>query len=779
MNARLALRKIWSLLACLTGVWTGSAQTSTALVNGQVFLEDAPAIGAHVKLRPANVIATVGASGTFTFEQVPYGKYTLTVSYIGAAPYRQPIYVDQPQMEADIELKPSAALLSEAIVTGQSASTHQESQAIQIESVELSQLEGRVKDLSEAIEQLPGVNVRTSGSFGDRADISINGLSGTAVRTYLDGLPLEFIYPQLSITNLPVEQISRVDVYKGVLPIDVGTDALGGGINIITRQQPYNEFKASYGYGSFNTHQANAHFNYKLSEGVVISADATYNYSDNNYRMRAYVWEAREEQEIERFHDAYRLGFGSATLDVRGKPWADKFRIGVSYIDYYKELQNGGAITQLAFGGATYRGNAMAASAVYEKRLSPKWQLSSTASLSRNNVLFVDTTANIYSWSGAVINRNPNMRGELSNNTLSDRDFNNIAHRATLDWAVSERGRLQLSNLLAYQHTTGRDETRPLEQDFLQKDQYLTKNILGLEYQHKLLGERLTLALAGKWYTFVIRGFERRSATEVTRQEGMPGYYATAKFDLWRGFFLRASYESAIRIPTFFQYFGNGANLLPNVELSPETSDNFNLGLSYTHSEGRWRYGTSLNGFLRKQNDIIYRTTEVFQQFRNAEEVETLGVEGDCFAEFRQRLRLQFNITRLRQVYESIAANNPSAQFLVGTDFPNVPKFFTNTRLSYEFPTLFEKDDPLQLYVQHKFVDEFNFINAAQTYDPANYVPEQHRIDAGVAYTFWQRKLRISANVNNLLDADIFDNFSIPRPGRNCNMKLTYTFRNL
>jgi len=734
------------------------------------------AIGITVALKSTNLGTATSWNGDFSLSNIPPDFYTVVISGIGYQTDSLEVQIFPKQTTTlDITMKESVDVLDEVTVSARSVAQERQEQAIQIESVEMRAVVSRVKDISEAIERLPGINVRGSGSFGDRADITINGLNGTAVRTYIDGLPLEFVYPAFSINNIPIDNISRVDVYKGVVPIDVGTDALGGGVNIITQQKPYNELKASYGYGSFNTHQANLSGSYRLAEDVTISATGTFNYSDNNYSMDAFVWEAREEQEVERFHDAYKLFFGDVALDIRNKPWADQFRLSANYSDFYKEVQNGGAITQFAFGDVNYEGTAAAYSLNYSKTFGEKLYLATTTNYNNNNIIFTDTSANIYSWSGEVIQRNERQRGELGENSLTDRDFSNIVNRINLSYRLSPKDELLLSNLLAHQTTVGRDETKSIERDFLTNNQYLTKNILGLQYQRKLLADKLTLAVAGKLYYFNITGIEARSSTEVTATGEQLGYYATAKYDFTERFFVRGSYESALRIPTFNQYFGNGANILSNVELQPESSDNFNLGFSYRNATDRaFSYGITANGFLRGQNDIIYLTTEQFQQFRNAEEVRTIGVEGDLFIEWRQ-LRLQYNITRLKQTYESIDSNNPSAQFLVGTPFPNNPTFFTNARLSYQLTDLVGEDDALRLYTQYKYVDEFNFINVGKVYDPANFVPVQHRVDVGLVYSLWNEKISLALNANNILDADIFDNFSIPRPGRNFNFKLIYT----
>ncbi|MEM1359574.1 MAG: TonB-dependent receptor, partial [Bacteroidota bacterium] len=593
------------ILAFFLPVFCFGQQVSGALKGIVYDANGEPLIGAYVSLQDTDWRTVTDVDGVYAFAAIPAGEYTLIATYVGASDLETVVQVTGPVTEVDLRLEEDANVLAEAVVLAKTAAREQQERALQIESVELQKVVSRVKDVGEVIERLPGVNVRGSGSFGDRIDISLNGLNGTAVRTFIDGLPLEIVFPQFTINNIPVNSIARVDVYKGVVPIDVGSDALGGGVNVITEQRNVNELRASYGFGSFNTHQAAVSGNYTLSEGVSVGANVTYNYSDNNYTMNAFVFEDNERREIERFHDAYRLTFGSIHLDVRGKKWADRFRFTANANEYYKEVQNGGIIGNLAFGGTFYDGGGTAFSTLYEKKIGQKLTLTTNGAYSRTKVIFVDTTANVFSWSGNILTRRPNSPGELGRSSLSDRDFDNIANRTTLRWALTPRDEFLLSNLVANQSTIGRDEKRPIERDPLTRNQSLLKDVLGLQYQRKLFQDKLTFGVAGKLYYYNLAGVDANALTDVSISGTDYGYYASAKYDFNDRFFVRASFENALRIPTFVQFFGNGANIAANLTLKPETSDNLNVGASYASPRGNdLRFLLTLNGFTRSQNNL-------------------------------------------------------------------------------------------------------------------------------------------------------------------------------
>ncbi|MEM9260303.1 MAG: TonB-dependent receptor, partial [Bacteroidota bacterium] len=519
--------------------------------------------------------------------------------------------------------------------------------------------------------------------------------------------------------------------------------------------------------------------NYKIKEGVSVGGNFNYNYSDNNYTMEAFVFEDNERRQIERFHDGYELYDGSIYLDVRAKKWADRFRLTVNATDFYKEVQNGAVIGNTAFGDVFYDGGGLALTGLYEKALTDKIQLYTITTYSDIDLIFSDTTANVYSWSGEVLARRPNERGELSVESLSDRNFSNLANRVNLRWSLTPSDELTLSNIVANQSTLGRDEVQPIDRDFLAREQTLFKNVLGLQYQRKLIRDKLLFSTAGKLYYYELAGVDPTILTDVLASGTDYGYYVTAKYNFTDRFFVRSSFEHAVRIPTFTQFFGNGTNIRSNLLLEPEVSDNFNLGVSYASARNREvRFLVSTNGFSRAQQDLIFPNANTFQRYENADNANTLGVEGGVNVWFRDALRLDVNATRLRQVYGEVTTLTQAGS-LEGTDFPNVPKWFYNARLTYTQEELLGKGSEVAVYTQYKYVDQFNFLNVSGTFDPASYVPEQTRVDAGISISLQDRKYTIAFNANNLFDAEVFDNFSVPRPRRNFNLRFGYQFTDL
>jgi len=110
----------------------------------------------------------------------------------------------------------------------------------------------------DILSTLPGLFVQKTGSFG-RADVDIRGIGDGARRimVLVDGRPVKMGLFGCTITHsLPLDNVERIEVVRGPLSVLYGSDALGGVINIITRQGKRGfETDLTTSYGTYNTQQ--------------------------------------------------------------------------------------------------------------------------------------------------------------------------------------------------------------------------------------------------------------------------------------------------------------------------------------------------------------------------------------------------------------------------------------------------------------------------------------------------------------------------------------------
>lgn len=135
--------------------------------------------------------------------------------------------------------------------------------------------------LAEVLAAVPGVQVRSSGGLGSYSEASLRGSSGRQVRLLLDGLPLDTGGGDAtSLSLISPLLLERVDVYKGRVPVDLGS-GLAGTINLRTRRVLPEPVVGSAGIGSFGQRQLSVAG--QLSSTVQVSAGTQAAENDFSY----------------------------------------------------------------------------------------------------------------------------------------------------------------------------------------------------------------------------------------------------------------------------------------------------------------------------------------------------------------------------------------------------------------------------------------------------------------------------------------------------------------
>src|SRR5690554_7195410 len=231
------------------------AQAQGRLVGQVRFADGESAISAIVQLKELQAHAVTNIDGAFVLEALPYGSYTLEIASLESEPKQLELSVNQERVALEVVLDRSVHALNEVVVSGQSLRNRIETQGFSVAAVETKEVAFQSVQANEMLDRTAGVRIRQGGGLGSRVDYNINGMSGNAVRVFIDGVPLVNYGSSFSLSSIPPAMIERVEVYKGVVPAHLSDDALGGAINVVLRKEVRNSLSTSYCFGSFNTHQ--------------------------------------------------------------------------------------------------------------------------------------------------------------------------------------------------------------------------------------------------------------------------------------------------------------------------------------------------------------------------------------------------------------------------------------------------------------------------------------------------------------------------------------------
>ena len=212
--------------------------------------------GASVKIQNQSRSTQSNASGSYQFNNLPAGNYTLTVSYLGFTSAQKTITLNADQ-SLDFQLTAAAFLADEVIVrstraTERSATTFKNISSAEIEANNFGQ------DLPFILNNTPGVVVTSDAGGGvGYTGIRIRGSDATRVNVTLNGIPYNDSESQGTFwVNMPdfASSVDNIQIQRGVGTSTNGAGAFGGSLNIQTTGtsiDPYAEVNNTY--GSFNT----------------------------------------------------------------------------------------------------------------------------------------------------------------------------------------------------------------------------------------------------------------------------------------------------------------------------------------------------------------------------------------------------------------------------------------------------------------------------------------------------------------------------------------------
>lgn len=773
--------KLQSHLLIIILVFLYTSHAFTQEIKGYITdIDRVPIVGAVLTLNEKYYNVS-DANGFFEFNKIENQQNSLLITMMG---YQNKTIKVAPNKTYNIVLKEKANQLNEVVIESKTKADKIKEQAFEVDVLEIKELKNSSVDVNSVLQKIPGVNIRNSGGLGSSFNFSLNGLSGKKVRFFMDGIPLEGSGSALTLNNFPATLVERIDVYKGVVPINLASDALGGAINIITRQPEKGDFlDVSYDIGSFNTHRGTINVQKTTPDNWFVKLSSFYNYSDNNYTIDGVTKKddfgnhVGTEDNIERFHDSYESYMIDIKSGVINKPYADQLFIGSRISGSDNDIQHSDITSEDPFGEVNYTSQAYNTFISYKKKnlIKNKLSLKLYASFGQNNEIKRDTSSYQYDWYGnKTLRNNGSSFGELGSKTLfSFKDKLHIINFSA-DYNLGDKSALSLNYAKNYVKRQGEDPfySETLSIPFA-VPHILNKNIIGLNYNLKLLDNRLDNNFFNKIYLLNSEGvLLNTSLTEAALEKNKYqkiGYGLTSTFKIKQNLRLKGSYEHSYRMADAYEYFGDGHQIKSNIELKPEQSDNYNLGLIYTTQLNRFKIGFDSNAFYRDSKDFLRRENEVTKsKYYNRTNVKTLGTELEIELKYKNNLKLTINGT-----YQELTDIEQNARIA------NIPYLFGNLNTSYSFKNLLSKEDELSTSWNTSFVEEYPYLDYVNGYeeDRPN-VPKQLSHSLEFSYKLNKGKYNFSFLIKNLTNSTVYDNFNIQQPGRAFYLKLRYYINN-
>ena len=747
-----------------------------------------PLTGATAIINGISSGAVSDENGKFEITKIVFGSYKLEISMLGYRKKVVPVLIENENPGfLTIVMSESQEQLDEVVVIGKSEATTLRQSAKAVEVLETRMARLQTADLGEVMAKVQGVSVQRGGGLGSDTRFSLNGLTDDQIRFFLDDIPLDFVGYSFGVANVPVNLIERVEIYKGVVPIHFGADALGGAVNLVSPAGFLGTGgAASYQVGSFGTHRAALNLQHQTdSSSFFVRGSAFYDFSRNNYEIEVEVPDELgrlSEVNVPRFHDDYEAMGLNLEVGWPNRLGADFLSVKGFVNNYYRDIQHNNVMS-VPYGEPTSSERTYGGLLRWQKEFKSGLLLNAVGGYSYNRIKFVDTSACVYDWFGNCIREraSPGELGFATDRLLWD---NNLYGRINLKYAFSPRHTLRFSSAPTFVTRTG-DERRQANaeaNDPLTAQRNVLTIIHGIEYEWKSDNERLENILFIKDYIQNVQAEEPLPGDRVRnrdRESHNMGIGNNLRVRLNNHWALKASYEWATRMPRPREIFGNGVLIIANLELEPERSHNANLELNYqriTPSGADWTMG--VNGFLRRADQLIVLlgNDQVFS-YQNVFTATSIGAEVTFgWTSPNNRFRLEANATG--QDFRNSSGEGPFGAF-EGDRIPNRPYLFANGAARYLLPEVLRANDQLSFFVNSRYVHEFfRSWESAGLRQFKQTIPSQLVQNMGLTYKLALASTQTSftAEVQNLTNARVFDFFGVQRPGRAYFVKLTTQF---
>ena len=274
-------RFFYKIILALTLVFTGSlAVCQTASISGIITSDTKGVASASIRGLKTSLGTVSDSLGFYSLPNVKAGAYTLSVSRVGFLTVTKHIRIKEGEnIAANFELTETQSSMDEVVVTGTLKEVKRMESPVPVEVYTPAFFKKNpTPNIFDALQNVNGVRPQLNCNVCNTGDIHINGLEGPYTMVLIDGMPIvSSLSTVYGLSGIPNSLVERIEIVKGPASSLYGSEAVGGLINIITKN-PSNAPVLSADIFTTTWQEFNADLGFKFKAGKKATALTGINY---------------------------------------------------------------------------------------------------------------------------------------------------------------------------------------------------------------------------------------------------------------------------------------------------------------------------------------------------------------------------------------------------------------------------------------------------------------------------------------------------------------------
>ncbi len=197
-------------------------------------------IGAAIEFPELGLGLVTDVDGLATFEDIPYGEYSIRISYTGYRTFETTVRIGELEHSFLVEMKMADEVIKGVVVSATRSTRTIRNIPTRVEYINAEELSEKAimnaSNISLVLRESTGIQIQQTSLSSGNAGIRIQGLDGRFTQLLKDGFPLYGGFSGgLSINQIPPLDLNQFEIIKGSSSTLYGGGAIAGLVNMVSK----------------------------------------------------------------------------------------------------------------------------------------------------------------------------------------------------------------------------------------------------------------------------------------------------------------------------------------------------------------------------------------------------------------------------------------------------------------------------------------------------------------------------------------------------------------